>query len=36
MKSPPKQVADDEAYDATEKFIRDNARQQLKEGAATR
>jgi myo-inositol-1-phosphate synthase len=25
MKSPPKQVADDEAYDATEKFIRDNA-----------
>ena len=26
MKSPPKQVADDEAYDATEKFIRDNAR----------
>lgn len=36
MKSPPKQVADDEAYDATEKFIRDNARQQVKEGAATR
>jgi len=30
MKSPPKQVADDEAYDATEKFIRDNARQQVK------
>jgi len=26
MKSPPKQVPDDEAYDATEKFIRDNAR----------
>src|SRR2546423_1803928 len=26
MKSPPKQVADDEAYEATEKFIRDNAR----------
>jgi hypothetical protein len=26
MKSPPKQVADDEAYDAAEKFIRDNAR----------
>ena len=31
MKSPPTQVADDEAYDATEKFIRDNARQQVKE-----
>jgi myo-inositol-1-phosphate synthase len=27
MKSPPKQVPDDEAYDAAEKFIRDNARQ---------
>jgi myo-inositol-1-phosphate synthase len=26
MKSPPKQVPDDEAYDAAEKFIRDNAR----------
>jgi myo-inositol-1-phosphate synthase len=26
MKSPPKQVPDDEAYEATEKFIRDNAR----------
>ncbi len=34
MKSPPRQVADDEAYDATEKFIRDNARQQVKESAA--
>src|SRR5215216_1071212 len=31
MKSPPKQIVDDEAYDATEKFIRDNARQQAKE-----
>jgi myo-inositol-1-phosphate synthase len=31
MKSPPKQVADDEAYEATEKFIRDNARSQVKE-----
>ncbi len=29
MKSPPKQVPDDEAYDATEKFIRDNARTQV-------
>jgi myo-inositol-1-phosphate synthase len=36
MKSPPKQVADDEAYEATEKFIRDNARQPAKEGAASR
>ena len=27
MKSPPKQIVDDEAYEATEKFIRDNARQ---------
>jgi myo-inositol-1-phosphate synthase len=26
MKSPPKQVPDDEAYDAAEKFIQDNAR----------
>jgi myo-inositol-1-phosphate synthase len=26
MKSPPRQVPDDEAYDATEMFIRDNAR----------
>jgi myo-inositol-1-phosphate synthase len=34
MKSPPRQVADDKAYDATEKFIRDNARQQVKESAA--
>jgi myo-inositol-1-phosphate synthase len=35
MKSPPKQVRDDEAFEATEKFIRDFARQQaqVKEGA---
>jgi hypothetical protein len=26
MKSPPKQVPDDEAYEATESFIRENAR----------
>jgi myo-inositol-1-phosphate synthase len=26
MKSPPKQIVDDEAHDATERFIRDNAR----------
>src|SRR5438876_69053 len=37
MKSPPKQVADDEAYDAAEKFIRDNARtvSRVEEGATT-
>src|SRR5881409_441290 len=37
MKSPPKQVPDDEAYDAAEKFIRDNARavSQVEEGATT-
>jgi hypothetical protein len=28
MKSPPKQVPDDEAYDAAEKFIGDNARKE--------
>src|SRR5947209_3019898 len=35
MKSPPKQVPDDEAYDAAEKFIRDNARsvERVEEGA---
>jgi myo-inositol-1-phosphate synthase len=31
MKSPPKQVPDDDAYEATEKFIRDNARRDVKE-----
>jgi myo-inositol-1-phosphate synthase len=31
MKSPPKQVTDDKAYEATERFIRDNARSQVKE-----
>jgi myo-inositol-1-phosphate synthase len=31
MKSPPKQVPDDEAFEATEKFIRDNARREAKE-----
>ena len=25
MKSPPKQIADDEAYDATEQFIEQHA-----------
>jgi myo-inositol-1-phosphate synthase len=33
MKSPPKQVPDDEAFEATEKFIRDNARREAKERA---
>jgi myo-inositol-1-phosphate synthase len=31
MKSPPTQVADDEAFEATEKFIRENARATAKE-----
>src|SRR5207244_7427488 len=35
MKSPPKQVADDEAYEATERFIRDNARHAAQEPVAT-
>jgi myo-inositol-1-phosphate synthase len=37
MKSPPNQVPDDDAYDATERFIRDNARKaaDVREGAAT-
>ncbi|MFL5980143.1 MAG: inositol-3-phosphate synthase [Gaiellaceae bacterium] len=33
MKSPPKQVPDDDAYEATESFIRENARQDVKERA---
>ncbi|MFY9579762.1 MAG: hypothetical protein WAQ33_10585, partial [Gaiellaceae bacterium] len=36
MKSPPKQVPDDEAYEATEKFIRDHARAAAKEPAAAK
>ncbi len=35
MKSPPKQVADDEAYDLVERFIRDNARKPAKVVAKT-
>jgi myo-inositol-1-phosphate synthase len=31
MKSPPKQVPDDDAYEATESFIRENARKAVKE-----
>jgi myo-inositol-1-phosphate synthase len=31
MKSPPKQVADDDAFEATEKFILENARTTVKE-----
>jgi myo-inositol-1-phosphate synthase len=34
MKSPPNQVPDDEAYDAAERFIRENARQQTAETTA--
>ena len=35
MKSPPKQIVDDEAYDAAEKFIKQNARKQAKVAAAS-
>jgi hypothetical protein len=37
MKSPPKQVPDDDAYEATEKFIGENARiaSAVEEGAKT-
>jgi myo-inositol-1-phosphate synthase len=31
MKSPPRQVPDDEAYEATESFIRENARREARE-----
>jgi myo-inositol-1-phosphate synthase len=34
MKSPPRQVPDDEAYEATESFIRQNARPQVTEREA--
>jgi myo-inositol-1-phosphate synthase len=33
MKSPPKQIADDDAYDAVEKFIKENARKPVKVAA---
>ncbi len=33
MKSPPKQVADDDAYEAVEKFIEENARKPVKVSA---
>jgi myo-inositol-1-phosphate synthase len=33
MKSPPKQVADDDAYEAVEKFIEENARKPVKVAA---
>jgi myo-inositol-1-phosphate synthase len=33
MKSPPKQVRDDDARDRTERFIRDNARKRARETA---
>jgi myo-inositol-1-phosphate synthase len=35
MKSPPTQVADDEAFEATERFIRENARTAVKERETT-
>jgi myo-inositol-1-phosphate synthase len=35
MKSPPKQVRDDDAYEATEAFIRENARTKAAREAAT-
>jgi hypothetical protein len=34
MKSPPKQIVDDEAYEAVEKFIKQNARKKAKVAAA--
>ena len=33
MKSPPKQIVDDEAYEATERFIKQNARKPAKAAA---
>ena len=33
MKSPPKQIADDDAYEAVEKFIEENARKPVKVAA---
>ena len=33
MKSPPKQIRDDEAHDAVEQFIKRNARTKAKAGA---
>jgi myo-inositol-1-phosphate synthase len=34
MKSPPKQIVDDEAYEAAEKFIKQNARKKQAKVAA--
>ena len=34
MKSPPKQIVDDEAYEATERFIKDNERKRVKTPAS--
>jgi hypothetical protein len=36
MKSPPKQIVDDEAYEATEAFIRKHARKTAKQTASTK
>jgi myo-inositol-1-phosphate synthase len=35
MKSPPRQMPDDDAFEAVEQFIRENARQKVKEAAPT-
>jgi myo-inositol-1-phosphate synthase len=35
MKSPPRQIVDDEAYDAVEQFIKKNQRQKVKTAAKT-
>jgi len=36
MKSPPKQIVDDEAYEATERFIKQNARKAATPKAAAK
>jgi myo-inositol-1-phosphate synthase len=35
MKSPPKQIPDDDAYEAVERFIAENARAKVKDAAAS-
>jgi myo-inositol-1-phosphate synthase len=34
MKSPPQQIVDDEAYELTEQFIRENARAAVRQEAS--
>ena len=36
MKSPPKQIRDDDAREQTDRFIKDNARKRVKERSATK